>query len=112
MKVTITLGKRAKEYVTGIPENELPEILSDVLERSLSQQVRPLCQPESETIPSQSGSSNNNEDLLGQIRELLSMVGTSNSKVTESKPESKVQKVDSTPVKLDDSDLDMFNFLK
>lgn len=32
MKVTITLGKEAMEFVTGIPEEELPEILSDVVE--------------------------------------------------------------------------------
>lgn len=40
MKVTITLGPRALEYVTGIPEDELPEILSDVVERSLISQVK------------------------------------------------------------------------
>lgn len=67
MQVTITLGEKILEFVTGIPEEELPEILSDVLERSLKQQVRP--------IQSNSTSDHNNQDdLLDQIRNLLKLV--------------------------------------
>ena len=67
MKVTITLGEKAMEYVTGIPEEELPEILSDVLERSLAQQVKPI-QQEPEKAP------NADEELLSKIMELLRSV--------------------------------------
>lgn len=39
-KVTIILGDNAKKYVTGIPREELPSIISDLLERALSEEVR------------------------------------------------------------------------
>ena len=72
MKVTITLGEKALEYVTGIPEEELPEILSDVLERSLAQQVRTI-QPAKED----NNSNVNNDMLMDKIMELLNKVDTS-----------------------------------
>lgn len=83
MKVTITLGQKALEYVTGIPEEELPEILSDVLERSLAQQVRPI-------QPTKDISSVNNDMLMDKIMELMNKVDNSrtNTKAVSMKDDS------------------------
>src|SRR5690606_10304770 len=104
MRVTITLGKKALEYVTGIPEDELPEILSDVLERSLEQQVS--------AIPSSDKPSSQGEDILSQIKEMLKLaqinpasLNTRNEETTvDSKPR-KTTTVDSTPL-IEGGDLD------
>lgn len=64
MKVTLTLGKRAIEFVTGIPEEELPEILSDVLERSLEQQVKPI-------LPDNTSNVQTNDELLNKLKEMM-----------------------------------------
>lgn len=70
MKVTITLGQKAMEYVTGIPEDELPEILSDVVERSLAQQVTDV-----------SKVTNNNQtidsDFISELKTLVAELKTS-----------------------------------
>jgi hypothetical protein len=112
MKVTITLGSKAMEYVTGIPEEELPEILSDVLERSLEQQVRP--------IPSSDNSSNlANEDLLNQLKEVLKLAQNNPALLSSRKEESimpevtmaKEIKIDSSPALDLDEDLSGFEDL-
>lgn len=65
MQVTITLGKRAIELVTGIPESELPSILSDVVERSLESHVIQVGVTESDDKEKQS---------IDELKELLKQV--------------------------------------
>lgn len=109
MKVTITLGEKAMEFVTGIPEEELPEILSDVVERSLREQVRPLSPVNSNPVI------DNTAELLIQFRELLNQaktIQTSNSQdngnsATENASKIKEAIVEvATSIKLDPSVLD------
>lgn len=73
MQVTITLGKNAVEYVTGIPEEKLPQILSDVLERSLGEQVTPVAGGVS-TGPTAT-QSDKSDEILGLLRELVNSGG-------------------------------------
>lgn len=112
MKVTITLGEKALEFVTGIPEEELPEILSDVLERSLKSQVKSI-----EDIIVEKEDSN--EYLLSKFKEM--MVDMLNTQPSNSSSEnikfvkSDIKKVITKKVKESNnnfSDFDDFNLLK
>lgn len=117
MKVTLTLGKKVMEYVIGIPEEELPTILSDLLERSLEQQVR--------TIPSEESNktqTTDNEKLLDQIREILSVVTQTSSNSSEpmkevstsfsNKRDIVISLVESLPNELLGKDLSKFGLFK
>lgn len=108
MKVTITLGPKAMEFVTGIPEEELPEILSDVVERSLREQVRPLSPANSTPV------NDNTAELLNQLRELLIQAkatqtpnsqDNSNSNQTSSLIQETVKEI-ATSIKLEKADLE------
>lgn len=116
MRVTITLGQRASEFVTGIPEEELSEILSDVLERSLEQQVKPVQQQNLQM-----------QDLeimgiLAKLKEIVALYGngtdveisaTKEDSTFEKKRDIKIDKVESSaPMDLGDSLLNMFKMLK
>lgn len=74
MRVTITLGDKAKEFVTGIPEEELPEILSETLEKALRQQVK--------EIPS-GPSDNSSSDLVLQLKDLIESIQQGNTNSTQ-----------------------------
>lgn len=110
MDVTITLGKRALEYVTGIPEEELSEILSDVLERSLEQQVVSIHTKEEKS----------DDVLLSKMLEMIqsqlaSGVVTPSTLSIQPEPAVKEPKIsvveDDKPIDLG-PDLGMFDFLK
>lgn len=83
MEVTIILGERAMEYVTGIPEDELPDILSDVLERSLAQQVKPVEQEVAEPKDTKDA------DLLGKIKAMLDKMTPSQNNTHQEVPKKK-----------------------
>lgn len=116
MKVTITLGQKALEYVTGIPEEELPEILSDVLERSLVSQVKPIT--EEEPIKKSSV----DDDIISQLKAMLSTMNspitTVNQTIRDDTPltrkiDMKIEKIDSSSSTSDgEVDLDCFDFFK
>jgi hypothetical protein len=112
MRVTITLGEKALEFVTGIPEEELPEILSDVLERSLKSQVKSI---ENIIVEKE----DNNEYLLSKFKEM--MVDILNSQPSNSSSED-IKSIKSNTKKVilkktkessnDINDFDVFNLLK
>lgn len=113
MKVTITLGKEAMEFVTGIPEEELPDILSDVVERSLREQVRPLSPANSNAV------NDSTAELLNQLRELILLANiTKNTNdqdnkqsTTDSSSKIKEAIVEvATSIKLETGNLDMGEF--
>ena len=109
--VMITLGEKAEEFVAGIPEEELSEILSDILERSLESQMGDVIID-----------SNNTNYLLSQIKQMfdevsvVSPVSTNKSiDIEDSVLDIKKAKVNivesSAPLKLE-GDFDDFDFMK
>lgn len=113
MKVTITLKEKALEFVTGIPEEELPEILSDALEKALAQQIRPI---------SEKSDNESYEHLVGMLQDLIkSGVNIPTPSVSSkeipssdfSAPKVVISKVDSSQsVDSNGIDLDDFDLLK
>lgn len=108
MKVTITLGPEALEFVTGIPEEELPEILSDVVERSLREQVRPLSPAKSNPV------NDSTAEILNQLRDLLVQAKINQTSNAQDNGESAANNVAqikdtiaqvATSIKLDGNDL-------
>ena len=45
-QVTINLGPNLLRHVEGIPDDELPNIIEDLLEKSLAEQVQNVCTSE------------------------------------------------------------------
>lgn len=113
MKVTITLGPEALEFVTGIPEEELPEILSEVVERSLREQVRPLSPATS------NAGKDTTAEILNQLKDLLSQAKinqTSNAQDNRESAKENANKIQetiaevATSIKLDTTDIDLGDF--
>lgn len=107
-QVMITLGPKAVEYITGIPDEELPTILSNLIEKSLTEQVRPIIGKQAQVA-----------DIVDQLKSLLSSAGgISESKtngvlhLNNTRREVIVEEVDSGSVPSLEDCFDDFDFLK